>query len=332
MSQQLMNQSQRKLKLGELSVVSSVFKDFLEQNGVERIYHVDDKVCIFQPETLPDGKVLKFVISPPSLRGKQEKRALTPALETLVRRGAANQYFLQDVEGVQKLGSPNFYEGISGLLGPFDYIEGVNLAHPKFRNLVKQFGYGFAMDLIQRADEILKEVHDRGIMHLDIKPGNIVYSMKKLKVGVEIIDWSLASTFYQAEMDLENSFSNGTMQYANEEHTYSRGHSRDYFALAFTLAHCLLPLTPEDFNLKNWAEFYYNPDWEIPVLTTEEKLNESYSHPVGKYFLELVSRSLEYDKNDRKCQLPDPRIRLPKPVIPRDFVPNGSDTCDLQQD
>ena len=91
--------------------------DYVDRTSVRRIPHIDEKCVIFSVDD-DDTRTLKYVVDP------ETKRKLSFRLQAIVLRGLKNQASVQDVLGVQVLHSPSFHEGIEGLVGPFDYLEG----------------------------------------------------------------------------------------------------------------------------------------------------------------------------------------------------------------
>lgn len=246
---------------------------FLEKNSVAAIPHIDEKCVIFSLEDHLD-KSLKYVVDP------RTKGKLGLYLMGVVLRGLKNQYSLQDIEGVQKLSSPKFYENVPGLLGPFGYLPGCNLAHPspelRDAQLVKA--------LFLKVDSTLEHMHLRKILHKDIKPGNIVYSADRL----HLIDFSTSTNFTEDLMDRSNNFIFGTPGYIY----LGVDRSKDYFALGVSFAKTLLPeLELDKVNVQRLGSL----DIFGFEMDVRQQLTKKYGFSFTEYFGDLMHRSPEYN-------------------------------------
>lgn len=68
-----------------------------------------------------------------------------------------------------------------------EYIEGENLG--RFGKRIGGFSYEAAKDLFLKVLYTIKEIHEDGIIHGDISPGNIVFTQKN---EVKLIDFGSA--------------------------------------------------------------------------------------------------------------------------------------------
>ena len=84
------------------------------------ISHIDDYTAIFHVGD-DINNCYKYVISP------NDGEPLKDNLVDLVLGGIKNHYGCRNIPGVQYIGASNFYNGITGLIGPLEYISGENL-------------------------------------------------------------------------------------------------------------------------------------------------------------------------------------------------------------
>lgn len=189
--------------------------------GLRRIY--EDRKCVLFESPVPE-RYLKYVVHPATHEPLDHK------LQKVVLRGLQRQEQVSGIPGVQKVYGNGFYMGIPGLFElefvhgtPFDtYTETASIHHldPGRLYLMGLSAYG-----------TLQSVHEQGIMHGDIKPGNIV--KPKGMIAVKIIDWSLAKTAEEHEQEVQQGTAAGTLQYFKVDNDGFP--IRDLYGLGFTL-------------------------------------------------------------------------------------------------
>lgn len=186
-----------------------------------RIY--EDTKCVLFESPVP-GRYLKYVVHPAT------HEPLNHDLQRVVLRGLQRQEQVSDIPGVQKVYGNGFYMGIPGLFElefvhgtPFDtYTEPASIHHLDLERL-------YLMGL--SAHGTLQSIHEQGIMHGDIKPGNLV--KPKGLIAVKIIDWSLAKTAEEHEKEVQEGIVLGTLQYFRIDNDGFP--VRDLYGLGFTL-------------------------------------------------------------------------------------------------
>jgi len=272
----------RKIKsdLEKLDYLASCDPDmqlFLRKNHPDEIYHVDEKCGIFSIPQLPEGEVLKYVIE---RRGRNNIQKLTPALERKVLEGLEAQMFVQDIEGIQVLKRLGFFDGINGLLGPFEYLNGNKLSSDNYNPSPE-----YVLGRFKEIDRTLGLVHEAGVVHCDIKPGNIIDAKGKYF----IIDWSIARFI------LSNP---GTLMVTLRYYYPHDDRSLDYWALSIAFLETL----GLKFNIHE-DEFRDAPDDFVHRmqrrLTNQFGKNSDYR----SYYLNLANRSnesLPLDEESRK--------------------------------
>ena len=243
--------------------------DFLGRAKIGAIPHIDSKCVIFSLAG-DTSRTLKYVVDPLT------KEKLSPRIQAIVLRGLKNQAHVQYVPGVQRLHSVAFYEGIEGLVGPFRYLEGFNLAHadPCFVSSPEE-----VLSLFQEQLDlgVLSSIHGRKILHRDVKPGNIVYSHGRLY----LIDWSISVNFTESLRDIDANRSLGTPGFI----TYDLDRSHDFFALAVTFAKVLCP----ELELKGPFEIYAFENH------AKMALDRRFGREFRDYFSDLAHRPSEID-------------------------------------
>ncbi len=234
-------------------------KRFIIDHRLKRFLHMDYKVAIFEVEGI-EG-VLKYTT--------KDGEILDDFLSQIVLRGLKNQIALRGIEGIQETltSVPNFYSDVIGLIGPFKYYEGFNL---RKNSLLERSAPAEALQFFIGLENILAEIHQKGMIHGDVKPGNIIDNEGK---GV-FIDFSSCATYNEAENDWNNRRVICTPGYLPLTNDF-----RDEYALGITFAEVFLG--KELFN-RNRA---IDPEYR---LATRLLLKEIFGYEYGEYFLNLT--------------------------------------------
>ncbi len=271
---------------------------FLDDHTIEDIPHIDEKCVIFSLEGASD-KSLKYVVHP-------KKYTRIDAFHQSVNlRGLKNQMFVQDIDGVQKLSSPGFYEGIVGLLGEFTYLPGNNLKYPPkvFSPEPDRVLFHF-----QTLDQTLAQMHARKIIHNDVKPGNIVYSKERL----HLIDFSTSVNFTEhlsdrtnPEVSKRNIFGTAGFLYLGVDR------SKDYFALGVSFVKVLdtkLDLGRVNIQNRGCLDIY---SFELDM---RRELTKKYGYSFTEYFADLMHRkpeiNLDYVAETLALHPPEPGVKV----------------------
>ena len=234
-----------------------------------KISHLDEVCGIIHLDNNNDYSY-KFVVDPFS------NKKLNDDLQYIVRRGINHQYNCRNIEGVQRIISPYFYEGIIGLIGPLNYVDGENLKNIGFTEntpkRLKQF---------QKLEETLNKMHDQNILHRHVKSGNIIESENE---DVSFIDFSISATFNEDLGDRSDGWVLGTPQYLHSD----SNRSQDFYALGVSFLESILPSVELPYfpNKDQVREF---EKWN------SKNLDWRYGPEVSEYFLHLINLSPEYD-------------------------------------
>jgi serine/threonine protein kinase len=125
--------------------------------------------------------------------------------QTLVGRRDAVERFVQEIRSTARLNHPNVATAYTTLmLGDLlvlamEYVEGEDLG-----KVVKAKGrlpVPFACFCVREAALGLQRGHELGLVHRDIKPGNLILSRQVKRAAVKIVDFGLAKARAEAPVD-----------------------------------------------------------------------------------------------------------------------------------
>jgi hypothetical protein len=240
----------------------------------DRVHFVGDFVGIFSRGD--PSMNFKYVVSGRTTEG--DPILLTTLHKLMVLRGIGHQFALQDISGVQNLSSPDFVNGIPGLIGKLEHLEGYTLDVGLYQSEPEEI-----LQLFQRfEEETLDEIHRRYILHADLKPENILYTGKGQPL--RLIDWSIARSFAQ---DIEDFLANrlsGTQGYMHQD----TERAIDKFALAMTL----YKLASPGVQLDRYPEkVQIDRSAQSMAGLIESKMNQDLAY----YFLRLLESKREYN-------------------------------------
>ncbi|MBN1898119.1 MAG: diguanylate cyclase [Spirochaetes bacterium] len=134
-------------------------------------------------------------------RAKDKQKKRNVAIKFL-KKGVTSSYvedvirFRREIEAVSKLKHPNIVKLYSsGEYKNVPYIVMESLAGPSLSDILNKgrtFGIKESIDIIHQLTEALDYVHGRGILHRDLKPGNIILQKKKNNYKVMLLDFGVA--------------------------------------------------------------------------------------------------------------------------------------------
>ena len=126
----------------------------------------------------------------------------------IIDRPGVMDRFLREIRAVAKLRHPNIvtaytaFRNGESLVFAMEYVEGLDLAR-----MVKARGpmpVAHACQFIQQAALGLEHAHEHGMVHRDIKPGNLMLSRNRDKALIKILDFGLARASHENTLaDLE---------------------------------------------------------------------------------------------------------------------------------
>ena len=126
-----------------------------------------------------------------------------------------------------------------------EYIEGNNMRKQIFK---KKLTYAEVFDAALQLADVLSYIHEKGIIHKDINPGNIMITREsKLK----LLDFGISSNLYSETSEILNVDKiEGTLVYISPEQTghtaYSVSHSSDFYSFGILLYELLAGKPPFD--------------------------------------------------------------------------------------
>jgi serine/threonine protein kinase len=125
-----------------------------------------------------------------------------------------------------------------------DYIEGQTLKAAVQQTAGKRLEYDVAVNYILQISDAVEYVHDRNILHRDIKPDNIIITPFNQAI---LIDFGSARDF-EDDKTLDHSviITPGYAPHEQYSKTARRGSYTDIYALGATLYYCLTGRIPDD--------------------------------------------------------------------------------------
>ena len=137
------------------------------------------------------------------LLGRQE--VLKVMARHIMERPGLLARFLAEMRAVARLQHPNIVTAYSAfrlgesIVFAMEYVEGLDLA-----KLVKTKGplpVAHACYFVNQAAQGMQHAHEQGMVHRDIKPGNLMLSHKGNRALVKILDFGLAKVTREAPVD-----------------------------------------------------------------------------------------------------------------------------------
>lgn len=126
---------------------------------------------------------------------------------------------------------PNVIEGYRVELEPqprivMQHLRGQSLTNTFFQGNYDAFGLTDFVDVASQIADALTYVHNQGLLHLDVKPSNVMY----YSGHATLFDFSVADEYSQGERLHNNA---GTVEYMAPEQTYrlDLGYATDVFGL-----------------------------------------------------------------------------------------------------
>ncbi len=139
--------------------------------------------------------------------------------------------FLQEGEMQMKLHHPHVIEGHSVELLPhprivMEYLPGQTIGDAFFEGNFAAFDLEDTVDVVFQLADALTYVHQAGILHLDVKPGNVMYD----DGHVTLFDFSVAEYYSPDDPFKDNA---GTRKYMAPEQTFRKevGYATDVFGM-----------------------------------------------------------------------------------------------------
>jgi len=188
-------------------------------------------------------------------KAKQLSLDRSVAIKVLPRKFTSNKQFIErfyaEGRAAAQLNHPNIVQAYDvGKAGDYhyfvmEYVEGTTV----FDEIVKskRFAEGDALDLVIQVAEALEHAHDKGLVHRDVKPKNIMLT----KGGMaKLADMGLARAITDREAaEAEQGKAFGTPYYISPEQIRGEiaiGPPADVYSLGATLYHMVTGAVPFD--------------------------------------------------------------------------------------
>ena len=133
-----------------------------------------------------------------------------------------------------------------------DYVEGYNLA--ELLKLQGPFAVGRAVRLMCQVLEALREAHNNGVVHRDVKPSNILVQTRSKGEEIRLADFGMAKAYLSADANTKLTLTGaigGTLPFAAPEMVTDfrrAGPLADQYGAAATLYHLLSGCPLHDTN------------------------------------------------------------------------------------
>jgi formylglycine-generating enzyme required for sulfatase activity/serine/threonine protein kinase len=174
--------------------------------------------------------------------------------QKITERAEVLERFLREIRAVARLRHPNIVTAYhatrigANLVFAMEYVEGLDLAR-----MVKANGplpVSHACYYVHQAAIGLQHAHEEGLIHRDIKPGNLMLAQRKDKVAIKILDFGLAKASREGKIDNQLTSEGqtlGTPDYIAPEQITDATHAdirADIYSLGGTLYHLLCGRPP----------------------------------------------------------------------------------------
>jgi len=196
--------------------------------------------------------------------------------------------FLNEMSVWKDLSHPNIAQIFDQNIFPVPYVE-LEYVPRSLKDLTLPVPPLHAIKIIRQVGEALRYAHEKGIIHRDIKPGNILFTPDGI---VKLTDWGL-SRFIERSEDTRNtsflSFYASPEQLAPEK--YGNGDQRtDIYQLGVLLYELLCGTPP--YGTQNIGELFIRIQKNQYVLPSD--MNNGL-----RLFDEIIARSLKADPAER---------------------------------
>ena len=176
----------------------------------------------------------------------------------IMERPGVLDRFLREIRAVAKLRHPNIVTAYHAtrlgetIVFAMEYVDGADLS-----KMVKATGplpVAHACHFVHQAALGLQYAHEEGLVHRDIKPGNLMFSRRKDKATIKILDFGLAKLTREEKIDLKLTSEGqaiGTPDYIAPEQIVdapSADIRSDIYSLGGTLYHLLTGRPPFQAN------------------------------------------------------------------------------------
>jgi serine/threonine protein kinase len=236
-------------------------KEKLGQGGFGAVYRVYDK-------NMNIDKALK-IIPEAIINDKEAMFDLQNEAQTMI---ALNHPNIVRVYDFHKTGSIKFID--------MEYIEGKTLTEIKLEHKNKQIPEEKVKELAVQIASGMSYAHQKGILHKDIKPQNVMVTKKN---KVKIMDFGIAETVRTSMSRIQNSTSSGTLVYMSPEQIKGKdvGKESDIYSFGAMLYELLSGQPPFYKGDINYQILHDKPE---TLTNVSDKLNNVILNCLEKEF------------------------------------------------
>ena len=175
--------------------------------------------------------------------------AIKSILPELVNNDEIKKRFLNEATSMSKLQHPNivamydYHSDDDGLYLIMEYVEGKEL-DDYVRNLGKPLDEELSMVFMKQILSAFSHAHEKGIVHRDIKPGNIIISNSG---EIKILDFGIAKIVGEEAHQLTKTGTQvGTVYYMSPEQVLGKKitHLSDIYSLGVTMYELVTSINP----------------------------------------------------------------------------------------
>jgi serine/threonine protein kinase len=98
----------------------------------------------------------------------------------------------------------------------------------RLKDDVTTFSLNLVFQIGIKVLELLKTIHDKGLVHRDIKPDNFLFGLQDLKTTLHIVDFGLCKPFIENEMHIECKKTAGLIG----SHSYASVNAHNHYELS----------------------------------------------------------------------------------------------------
>jgi serine/threonine protein kinase len=251
----------------------------------------------------------------------------------IMERPGVLDRFLREIRAVAKLRHPNIVTAYhatrlgESIVFAMEYVEGLDLS-----KMIKAKGplpIAHACNFVYQSALGLQHAHEEGLVHRDIKPGNLMLSRSKDKATIKILDCGLAKVTREEKVDLRLTSEGqalGTPDYIAPEQIIdapSADIRADIYSLGGTLYHLLAGRPPFQANsLYDMFQAHISRDADLLNLVRPE---------VSAELASLVSKMMAKDPA-RRFQTPGDVAQALTPFFKKGNLAFNGPRTDVSRD
>jgi eukaryotic-like serine/threonine-protein kinase len=254
------------------------------------------------------------------------------AIKVLPRKFSSNPQFIErfyaEGRAAAQLNHPNIVQAYDvGKAGDYhyfvmEYVEGSTVYDEIVK--MKRFTESDAIDIVMQVGEALQHAHERGLIHRDVKPKNIMLSKSGAGAGMaKLADMGLARAISDREAaEAEQGKAFGTPYYISPEQIRGElniGPSADIYSLGATLYHMITGAVPFDGKNPSAVMHKHLKAELVPPDHVNPKLSAGVSEVV-EMMMAKDPRKRYQSAKDLLTDLKAVKGKQPPPLAHKDFA------------